>query len=132
VKERCGDTAEQYVSEPAQEWMGLASDLKWLSSRPAEKWTSNTGPYDRVRCDDLDHVGGCQPFQPALPASNSVKVLSESEKVDLSRALESLRSAGYEVILSEAGPRITRQLVEEDLLDELFITLSQVLAGDDR
>ena len=40
-----------------------------------------------------------------------------------------IRADGHEVILSEAGPVVMGQLVRERLVDDLFLTVSPVLAG---
>ena len=43
--------------------------------------------------------------------------------------VEAVRAQGHRRVLVEAGPTLTAQLVEADLLDELFLTLSPLLAG---
>jgi riboflavin biosynthesis pyrimidine reductase len=40
-----------------------------------------------------------------------------------------LREEGHGRLLSEGGPRVMGQLLHQDLLGELFLTLSPVLAG---
>jgi len=47
----------------------------------------------------------------------------------LEAAFAELRSRGYRRILSEGGPTLFGSLVDAGLLDELFLTLSPVLAG---
>ena len=49
--------------------------------------------------------------------------------VDLPLALELLRSHGHALVLAEAGPTTFGELVARDLVDELFLTVSPVLAG---
>ena len=51
--------------------------------------------------------------------------------VDLRSALGLLHEDGARSVLCEGGPRLLGQLVEADLLDELFVTVSPVLAGGD-
>lgn len=51
--------------------------------------------------------------------------------VDLSRALEFLRSRDHRLVLVEAGPHVFGSLLVEDLVDELFVTVSPLLAGRD-
>jgi riboflavin biosynthesis pyrimidine reductase len=46
------------------------------------------------------------------------------ERVDLRRALAELGRRGVRVVLSEGGPSLVGQLVEEGLIDELCLTLS--------
>jgi riboflavin biosynthesis pyrimidine reductase len=43
--------------------------------------------------------------------------------------VDAVRKQGHGRVLVEAGPRLTAQLVEAELLDELFLTLSPILAG---
>jgi riboflavin biosynthesis pyrimidine reductase len=64
-----------------------------------------------------------------LPATCQVMSMSAGKSVDVTSALELLRSQGYTVILSEAGPVVMSQLVRSRLVDDLFLTLSPVLAG---
>jgi riboflavin biosynthesis pyrimidine reductase len=50
--------------------------------------------------------------------------------VELRGVVEELRMRGYGVILTEGGPKIVGQLARERLLDELFLTISPLVAGD--
>jgi len=49
--------------------------------------------------------------------------------VDLRGAVDVLRERGHARILSEAGPNVLGSLLADRLVDELFLTLSPVLAG---
>jgi riboflavin biosynthesis pyrimidine reductase len=55
--------------------------------------------------------------------------VNDGETVDLARALGLLRARGNSVILTEAGPSMFGSLVASRLVDELFLTVSPVLAG---
>jgi riboflavin biosynthesis pyrimidine reductase len=55
--------------------------------------------------------------------------VSDSASVDLSQALAVLRERGHSLVVSEAGPSLFGQLVTAGLVDELFLTVSPVLAG---
>jgi riboflavin biosynthesis pyrimidine reductase len=55
--------------------------------------------------------------------------VNDGDWVDLRLALEELRRRGYEQILAEAGPTTFGVLIAEGLVDELFLTVSPVLAG---
>jgi riboflavin biosynthesis pyrimidine reductase len=46
-------------------------------------------------------------------------------------ALADLRSRGVRALLSEGGPTLFRGLLADGLVDELFLTLTPVLTGDD-
>jgi riboflavin biosynthesis pyrimidine reductase len=54
-----------------------------------------------------------------------------AEDVDLGAALGQLRRDGVEQLLCEGGPDLLGQLVQQDLVDELFLTISPMLAGGD-
>jgi riboflavin biosynthesis pyrimidine reductase len=45
--------------------------------------------------------------------------------------LADLRGRGFESVLCEGGPTLTRALLAAGLLDELFLTLSPLVTGDD-
>jgi riboflavin biosynthesis pyrimidine reductase len=64
-----------------------------------------------------------------LPSATTVVSLGDSAAVDLRAAIEALRARGHELILSEAGPRAFASLVEAGLIDELFLTVSPLVAG---
>ena len=59
----------------------------------------------------------------------NVVVVNEGGWVDLRAGVAWLRAQGHAQILAEAGPRTFGELVAAGLLDELFLTVSPVLAG---
>ncbi len=82
-----------------------------------------------------------------LPDTPQLVVLSQSGDVDrdqpaqplvlegqrsVGSVLEELRAHGWRRVLCEGGPRLIGELLRESLLDEMFLTLSPVLAGRDR
>jgi riboflavin biosynthesis pyrimidine reductase len=58
-----------------------------------------------------------------------VAVVAGDTIVDPRAAIELLHERGYERILSEAGPRLFASLAREGLIDDLFLTVSPLLAG---
>ena len=64
-----------------------------------------------------------------VPVATEVLTVNEGDTVDLAAALELLRARGYSVIVSEAGPSMFGSLVASRLVDELFLTVSPLLAG---
>ena len=66
-----------------------------------------------------------------LPDSCDVIELGERGPVDLRRAVDELRDRGHEVILTEGGPHVMGELINQELLDEAFLTISPVVAGRD-
>ena len=49
--------------------------------------------------------------------------------MDVAAVVELLRGRGHRRILSEAGPHVFGSLVEAGIVDELFLTVSPLLAG---
>ncbi|HZB98311.1 MAG TPA: dihydrofolate reductase family protein [Candidatus Sulfotelmatobacter sp.] len=58
-----------------------------------------------------------------------IEVLSEESNVDIADVIAFLINEGFLSILSEAGPTVMGQLIDRRLLDDLFLTVSPVLAG---
>jgi riboflavin-specific deaminase-like protein len=59
-----------------------------------------------------------------------LRVVRHSEQVDLAAALAYLRrERGVRALLCEGGPRLHAQLIEEQLIDELFVTHAPKVAG---
>jgi len=76
--------------------------------------------------DGAKAIGG------SLPAACEVIAMGKSANVDLREAVAALRSRGLEVILTEGGPHLVGQLIEAGLLEEVFLTISPVIAGRDK
>jgi riboflavin biosynthesis pyrimidine reductase len=64
----------------------------------------------------------------ALPSGVRIAVLG-AQRVDGRSLLDLLHAQGLEVVLTEGGPSLVGQLVEEGLIDELFLTSSPRLFG---
>ncbi len=67
---------------------------------------------------------GAEP--PAVAAAVEVVALTELRDV-----LADLRRRGVEHLLCEGGPTLNRALFAAGLVDELFLTLSPIVAGED-
>jgi riboflavin biosynthesis pyrimidine reductase len=59
----------------------------------------------------------------------NLAAVGRGEWVPLPAAVELLHARGYEHVLSEAGPTTFTELLAAGLVDELFLTVSPVLAG---
>ena len=59
----------------------------------------------------------------------NVVAVNDGDAVDLGAAVELLHDRGYSLVLAEAGPTTFAQLVQQGLVDELFLTVSPLLAG---
>jgi riboflavin biosynthesis pyrimidine reductase len=64
-----------------------------------------------------------------LPRASTVVAMGTSPKIDLVGVIRTLRSEGHQIVLSEGGPTVIGGLLQADLLHELFLTLSPILAG---
>jgi riboflavin biosynthesis pyrimidine reductase len=65
----------------------------------------------------------------AVPEATEVVAVTDANTVDLAAAVDVLRERGCSVVLSEAGPSMFGSLVASGLVDELFLTVSPLLAG---
>ena len=58
-------------------------------------------------------------------------VVAGERHVDIPAALGQLRRAGVEVVLAEGGPGLNGHLLAADVVDEVCLTISPLLAGGD-
>jgi riboflavin biosynthesis pyrimidine reductase len=65
----------------------------------------------------------------SVPEATEVVAVNGGDTVDLAAAVDVLRARGSSVILSEAGPSMFGSLLSSGLVDELFLTVSPLLAG---
>jgi riboflavin biosynthesis pyrimidine reductase len=65
----------------------------------------------------------------SVPEATEVVAVNAGDVVELPAAIDVLRSRGCPVILSEAGPSTFGSLLASRLVDELFLTVSPLLAG---
>jgi riboflavin biosynthesis pyrimidine reductase len=80
----------------------------------------------------LTTAAGAGALAGRLPDSCDVVAMGEGGRVDVARAVDELRGRGHAVILTEGGPNLMGELIEAKLLDEIFLTVSPVIAGRDR
>jgi riboflavin biosynthesis pyrimidine reductase len=57
-------------------------------------------------------------------------IVAGQNRVDPRAALDRLAEAGHRVVLCEGGPSLLGELVAEDLVDELCLTISPLMGGD--
>ncbi|MFG1679168.1 dihydrofolate reductase family protein [Nonomuraea sp. NPDC049269] len=72
---------------------------------------------------------GARLLDERLPATCTVVVLGVGPVLRMADVLRSIRDRGHTMVLSEGGPRLFGHLVRDRLADELFLTLSPVIAG---
>ncbi len=66
-----------------------------------------------------------------LPAAASV-VAPDEDELKIEAVVDVLRGEGYRVILTEGGPSVLSQFLEAAAVDQLFLTVSPVLAGREK
>jgi riboflavin biosynthesis pyrimidine reductase len=127
-------TAEQAYPPAAP----LYAELRRRRGRPPQPTLavlSGSGRIDprhpgfRERSLVLTSEQGAARLGRRLPRSATVVPIGDQPALDPAVAVETLRARGHELILSEAGPLLFGELVDAGLVDELFLTLSPVLAG---
>jgi riboflavin biosynthesis pyrimidine reductase len=64
-----------------------------------------------------------------VPPASEVVAVNDGDWVDPAAALAALRERGHEHVLSEGGPTLFTSMVAAGLVDELFLTVSPLLAG---
>jgi riboflavin biosynthesis pyrimidine reductase len=74
----------------------------------------------------LTTANGAALLEGAVP---EVVAVNDGDWVDLAAAVALLRGRGHALVLAEAGPTTFGELLAAALVDELFLTVSPVLAG---
>lgn len=72
---------------------------------------------------------GSSQLRKRLPQATEVRVVSDADRVGVDELFGALAVEGYRSILTEGGPQLFGQMVASDRVDELFLTVSPVLAG---
>jgi len=72
---------------------------------------------------------GASQLRKRLPQTTEVRAVSDADRVGVDDLFRALAEDGHRSILTEGGPRLFGQLVASDRVDELFLTVSPVLAG---
>ena len=72
---------------------------------------------------------GATKLRGRLPGASTIVAMENGRAINLVDVIATLRSEGHQLVLSEGGPTVMGSLVQAALLDELFLTLSPILAG---
>ena len=129
-------TAEHIFPAMAQPFARLRSDLG-KSPRPRLVLFSAAGDIPESHPAVIDGATivttqrGASKLAGRLQSSSEVLTLEKDGRVDVERAVTELRRRGDDVLLTEGGPHLMGDLVKAELVDELFLTISPVLAGRD-
>jgi riboflavin biosynthesis pyrimidine reductase len=74
-------------------------------------------------------AAGAKKIGHRLPPTCEVIAMGKGKTLDLGKTISELRGRGLKVLLTEGGPHVMGQLIDERLLDEAFLTISPVIAG---
>lgn len=77
----------------------------------------------------LTTSGGAARLEGRLPASSTVVAFGDGRAIDPVDVVAAVRGEGHELVLTEGGPTLVAGLLQAGLLDELFLTLSPIIAG---
>lgn len=126
-------TAEHIFPELADEFAQLRQ-LLGLAPQPRLVVLTATGEIDvnhpavRGGATFLTSAAGGRRIHALIPERSSIKAFP-GDRVPLDQAVAWLREQGHSRILSEAGPHVMGQLVAGRLVQDLFLTVSPILAG---
>lgn len=74
---------------------------------------------------------GFERLRGRLPAASTLRVLGRERCIDPSEILRLVRAEGHDLVLTEGGPTLLGPFLKANLVDELFLTLSPLLAGSE-
>jgi riboflavin biosynthesis pyrimidine reductase len=78
----------------------------------------------------LTSDSGAARLENRLPPASTIVSLGVERTLDPRRVVRALHERGHRLILSEAGPHTFGAFLAAGVVDELFLTLSPLLAGD--
>jgi riboflavin biosynthesis pyrimidine reductase len=127
-------TPEDVYPSAAADFADLRRGLR-RSPRPRLVVVSSSGDIDvdhpALQQDALilTNDAGAQRLRGRLPAAASVRSLGAGADLSGTGIVEALRSEGCSAVLTEGGPTLIGHLLRARVLDELFLTVSPLLAG---
>ena len=77
----------------------------------------------------LTTMAAAQKLRRALSQANEVRAVSDGDSIGVDEIFATLKAEGYRTILTEGGPHLFGQLVARNRVDELFLTVSPKLVG---
>ena len=72
---------------------------------------------------------GAQRLEGRLPEGAELRSLGPAGTLSGAMIMEAVLADGHQVVLTEGGPRLIAELLRARVLDELFLTVSPILAG---
>jgi len=133
-----GTWRPERVYPPAAEAFAELRRRLGLAERPLVACVTAGGSFDPAHpileesALVLTTASAAAGLRASVPAATDVVAVNEGDRVDLRLALGALRARGHALVLSEGGPTLFGSLLAAGLADELFLTVSPLLAGRDR
>ena len=130
-------TPAHVYPELATEFTALRSGLG-RSAEPALVVLTASGKIDFAHpalkrgATVVTTAAGAKAIGEKLPKTCDLVVIGKGKVLDMGNTIKEIRERGHEVLLSEGGPHVVGQMIEANLLDEVFLTVSPVLAGRDK
>lgn len=127
-------TAEAFCPSYAAAFAALRRELG-LSASPELAILTASGRLDPTHpaleegALVLTTHAGLARLRHGLPSASEAIAVGEGPGLDVRSAVAALRARGHDLILTEGGPSVFSSLVEAGLVDELFLTVSPLLAG---
>jgi riboflavin biosynthesis pyrimidine reductase len=123
------------VYPPAAEALAELRDMRGREAPPLLAIVTAGGSFDPTHpvLDQgalvLTTKRAAPDLRASVPSASEVVAVSEGDAVDPAAAIAELRRRVCPVILSESGPNVFGALLASRLVDELFLTVSPILAG---
>jgi riboflavin biosynthesis pyrimidine reductase len=130
-----GTWRPERVYPPAAEEFAELRRRRGRSERPTVAFVTAGGSFDPAhpaleqQAIVLTTERAATGLRDRVPVASEVIAVNDGDQVDLAKALACLRERGHSLILSEGGPTLLGSLLASGLADELFLTVSPVLAG---
>ena len=131
-----GTWLPEKVYPPAAEAFAELRRMRGRTERPEVAVLSGRGSIDPSHpllasgALVLTSDRGAERLAGAVPDASPIVALGDDVDIPASRVIDTLRERGHRVILSEAGPHTFESLLQAQAVDELFLTVSPLLAGD--
>lgn len=120
---------------PVAEALGELRASRGLPEQPALAIVTGGGSFDPTHpvlergVLVLTTEAAAPTIRASVSAATEVIAVGDGATVDPVAALAALRERGHGVVLSEGGPTLLASLLASRLVDELFLTLSPLVAG---
>ena len=131
-------TAQSVCPDDATSWQALREQERRTPVPLLVVLTrSGTVPQHAPALDDPDlpvlvatTTEGEQRARSILGERAWVRYITTGDRLDQREVLRRLRSEGVRTLLSEGGPQIYANLINDELIDDAFVTLSPIMVGE--